>query len=84
MELEKRISAFKKMLFNGYERGDKITEQDWHDEATRLALMIKEPEDISVIGNKISTYLEDTFPDDGYKNFNMLGLKMAETIHPYL
>lgn len=84
MEFNKKIEAFQKMLFSGYVRGDKITVSDWYDESVELSTLITKPDDVNVIGEKISTYLENTFPDDAYKNFPMLGHKMAETILPHL
>lgn len=84
MEFKNKIDAFQKMLFKGYERGDKIKPDDWYDEALDLATIISKSEDIDVMGKKISEYLESRFPEDTYKNFPMLGYKMAETIDPYL
>lgn len=84
MDFDKKIIAFQKMLMSGYDRGDKITLDDWYDEAAELALLISRDEAVDVVGKKISEYLEEKFPDDAYKNFPMLGLKMSETIHPYL
>lgn len=85
MNFEKRIVAFKKMLFTGYIRGDKVFEDDWHDEATALALLIKYKDQDEVIGKKISDYLKDHFEkDDSYTDFEELGVKMAEKLNPYL
>lgn len=85
MEFEKRIHAFRKMLFSGYIRGDKTFEKDWHDEATELALLIKYKGTERDIGVKISDFLKDKFSnDDSYTDFDFLGLKMAEKIIPYL
>lgn len=85
MNFEKRIVAFKKMLFTGYIRGDKVFENDWHDESTELALIVKYKGTDKEIGKKISDYLEDKFEsDDSYTDFKELGLKMAEKLVPYL
>lgn len=85
MEFEKRIVAFRKMLFVGYIRGDKITEEDWHDEATELALTVKYKGEDSVVGKKISDVLTAKFEHtDGFTDFDELGLKMAEKLNPYL
>lgn len=84
MEFENRIDAFQKMLFKGYERGDKIKVEDWYEEALELSTIISRREEIEITGKKISDYLENKFPDDTYKNFPMLGFRMAETIEPYL
>lgn len=84
MDFEKRIEAFRKLLFIGYVRTDKVFEEDWQDEATELALEIKLKSTEDNIGNKISKYLESKFIDDTVTDFDNLGLKMANIINPKL
>ncbi len=84
MDFEKRIETFRKLLFIGYVRSDKVFEEDWQDEATELALEIKLKSTEENIGSKISKYLESKFIDDTVTDFDNLGLKMASIINPKL
>ena len=84
MEFNKRIKLFREMLFKGYDRGDKIFEADWQDEATELALEITLKNTVEVTAAKITDYLENKFKEDTITDFKALGLHISEIINPKL
>lgn len=84
MEFNKRIELFREMLFKGYDRGDKIFEADWQDEATELALEITLKNTVEVTAGKITNYLENKFKEDTITDFKALGLSISEVINPKL
>jgi len=84
MEFNKRIELFRKMLFKEYNRGDKIFEADWQDEATELALEITLKNTVEITAGKITNYLENKFKEDTVTDFKALGLNISEVINPKL
>tara|TARA_Y100000588_G_scaffold321228_1_gene352421 strand:+ start:139818 stop:140075 length:258 start_codon:yes stop_codon:yes gene_type:complete len=84
MEFNKRIELFRKMLFKEYNRGDKIFEVDWQDEATELALEITLKNTVEITAGKITNYLENKFKEDTVTDFKALGLNISEVINPKL
>ena len=84
MEFNKRIELFRKMLFKEYNRGDKIFEVDWQDEASELALEITLKNTVEITAGKITNYLENKFKEDTVTDFKALGLNISEVINPKL
>lgn len=84
MDFQKKIDIFKKMLFIGYERTDKIKVDDWYDEAVDLATLVSSMKSKDSVEKEIKDYLEDRFKKDTYTDFVLLSKKMSDKIYDHL
>ena len=64
MEFNKKIETLQNALFSEYERNDKITKEDWKDEAQEMAFLISNTGDNQKVFKTYSEYLEEKFVDD--------------------
>ena len=72
MEFNKKIETLQNALFSEYERNDKITKEDWKDEAQEMAFLISNTGDNQKVFKTYSEYLEEKFVDDKETDFYSL------------
>ncbi len=80
MLFERRVKEIKRILFSEYEISEKITLNDWTDEANELAILISTTKDEELVAAQYNDYLESTFKDDEFTDFMAISKKLAEAV----
>ena len=80
MLFDQRVKEIKEVLFNEYEISEKVTLNDWTDEANELALLVSLTTDKDKVATAYNDYLISRFEDDGFTDFLAISYKLADAV----